>query len=211
LTTAYQSAIDAFRKPPPKPVSLDELDSAYQLGGHTTHTEESAPNGVSWAVRLAGAELMIRAAETNVINVADHDIQSWDFHQTDSSSIGDDGGHSRNGEYSRKKFLGTNGFEGNRIKPLCTFLDRVLNLPDRNVVVCISGEMVRALDGKHVPGSLAAFFGNNIKRGVKYGVSPTATFQAGTPGVKGFWAAAAAAVRAQGTPFGSNPYSDLIG
>jgi hypothetical protein len=153
---------------------------------------------------------MIRAAESNVINIADHDIQSWDFHQTDSSSIGDDGGHSRNGEYSRKKFLGTNGFDGDRITPLRTFLDRVLNLPDRNVVVCISGEMVRALDGKHVAGSLAAFFGRDIKRGVKYGVSPNCTFAQGTPGVKAFWAAAAAACKVQDNPFGENPYSSLI-
>ena len=55
----------------------------------------------------------------------------------------------------------------------------MLALKDRNVVVCISGELVRLPNGDHGDGSV------------------------------GFWAGVAAACGVSGSPFGANPHALL--
>jgi hypothetical protein len=195
LTDAYRSAVAALKKPPPKPVTFAEIKTAYGLGNATAVK--------SFASMLAGAEIMIRGAGSNVINITDFGLASWDFHQTGT-------GGSLNGLYSRNKFLGTGGFGDNRVAPIKTFLERMLNLPDRNVVVCISGELVRLPTGDHGDGTLAAMFGKYVKQGVSYGVNNEARFNPATPGVKGFWAAAAAALKVPGQPFGANPHPIVL-
>ncbi len=195
LTDAYDTAEAGLRKPPPKPVTFGEISTAYGLGGKT------AVN--SYAAMLAGAEVMIRAAGTNVVNITDFGLASWDFHQTS-------GGASLNGTYSREKMLGTSGFGANRIAPIKTFIDRMLNLPDRNVVVCISGELVRLPTGDHGDGTVAAMFGKYVKQTVSHGIDANARFNAATPGVKPFWAAAAAALKVPGQPFGANPHAIIL-
>lgn len=196
LTDAYDSAAASLKKPAPKPVTLAELNTAYGLGGKTGTD--------SYASMLAGAELMIRAAGTNVINITDFGLASWDFHQTGT-------GGSLNGSYSRQKMLGTGIFGGaaNRIAPIKTFLDRMLNTPDRNVVVCISGELVRLPSGDHGDGTVAVMLGKNVKQGLSFPVTNQSRFAAGTPGVKEFWAAVASALRVPGQPFGANPHAAL--
>ena len=194
LTNAYGSAVASLRKPAPKPVTLAELNTAYGLNG-ATGTD-------SYASMLAGAELMIRAAGTNVINITDFGLASWDFHQTGT-------GGSLNGSLSRNKLLGSGGFGANRIAPIKTFLDRMLNTPDRNVVVCISGELVRLPNGDHGDGSVAVLLGKNVKQGVSFPVTSQSRFSSDTPGVKSFWAAVAAACKVPGTPFGPNPHAAL--
>lgn len=197
LSDAYQSAVASLKKAPPKPVTLAELDRAYELGGKTTTD--------SYASMLAGAELMIRAAGTNVINITDFGLASWDFHQTGT-------GGSLNGSYSRQKLLGQGIFGSNasRIAPIKTFLDRMLNAPDRNVVVCISGELVRLPNGDHGDGTVAVLLGKHVKQGISYPVTSQSRFAAGTPNVQGFWAAAAAALKVPGQPFGQNPHASVI-
>ena len=195
LTDAYDTAEAGLRKPPPKPVTFGDISTAYGLGGKTAVS--------SYAAMLAGAEVMIRAAGTNVVNITDFGLASWDFHQTS-------GGASLNGTYSREKMLGTSGFGANRIAPIKTFLDRMLNLPDRNVVVCISGELVRLPSGDHGDGTVAAMFGKYVKQGISYGVDAGSRFNAATPGVKPFWAAAAAALKVPGQPFGPNPHGAIL-
>jgi hypothetical protein len=195
LTDAYESAAASLRKPAPKPVTLAELDTAYGLRGATAVG--------SYASMLAGAELMIRAAGTNVINITDFGLASWDFHQTGT-------GGSQNGLLSRQKLLGTGAFGDDRIAPIRTFVDRMLNAPDRNVVVVISGELVRLPSGDHGDGTVAVMLGKHVKQGVSYPVSSQSRFAANTPGVKGFWAAAAAALKVPGQPFGPNPHAALI-
>jgi hypothetical protein len=195
LTDSYDSAVAALNKPPPKPVTFGEINTAYGLANKTTVT--------SFASMLAGAEIMIRAAGTNVINITDFGLASWDFHQIGT-------GGSLNGTYSRSKFLGTGGFGDNRIAPIKTFLSRMLNLPDRNVVVCISGELVRLPSGDHGDGTVAALFGKYVKQGLSYGVNAQARFATGAPGVAPFWSCVAAACKVQGTPFGANPHAALI-
>jgi hypothetical protein len=195
LGDAYASAITGLRKPPPKPVTFDEISSAYGLDGK--------PEVKSYASMLAGAEIMIRAANTNVVNITDSGLASWDFHQTS-------GGASQNGLYSRRKFLGTNSFSGDRIAPIRTFLERMLDLEGHNVVVCISGELVRLTNGDHGDGTVAALFGKRVRQGVSFGVNEKSRFSDSTPPVKGFWAAVAAACGVSGQPFGPNPHS-LVG
>ncbi len=191
LTDSYGAAVSALKQPPPKPVTFAEIDAAYGLGNKTAVT--------SYASMLAGAEIMIRAAGTNVVNVTDFGLASWDFHQIGT-------GGSLNGFYSREKLLGQGGFGDNRITPIKTFLTRMLNLPDRNVVVCISGELVRLPSGDHGDGTFAAVFGKYVKQGLSFPVDSQSRFAAGTPGVKEFWAAMAAALKVPGAPFGASPH-----
>ena len=200
LTDSYNSSVASLKKTLPAPVTLEELDTAYGLGGKTDVTSV-------YAAMIAGAELMIRAAGTNVVHIGDYGLASWDFHQTGS-------GGSLNGTYSRNKFAGnTGGFGSSRINPIKTFLKRMLELPDRNVVVAISGELVRRANGDHGDGTVVAMFGKYIKQGVSFGViDSNSTFSSNpkTPDPKGFWAAAAAALKVNGTPFGPNPHAALI-
>lgn len=195
LSHAYTSAVAALRKPPPKPITFDEISAAYDLGGATAVD--------TFASMLAGAEIMIRAANTNVIHITDFGLASWDFHQVS-------GGASLNGTLSRRKLLGTNGFDGNRVAAIRTFLERMLPLEGHNVVVCISGELVRLPSGDHGDGTVAALFGKRVKQGVSFGINDKARFADDTPPVKGFWAAVAAACAVPGVPFGPNPHR-LIG
>jgi hypothetical protein len=196
LTDAYGSAVASLSKAPPKPVTLAELDAAYGLGGKTAVG--------SYAAMLAGAELMIRAAGTNVVNITDFGLASWDFHQTGA-------GGSLNGSYSRSKLLGSGSFGDSRIAPIRTFIARMLNAPDRNVVVCLSGELVRLPSGDHGDGTVAVLLGKNLKQGVSFPVTAQSRFAANTPGVPAFWSAVAAAVKAPGKPFGANPHAALTG
>jgi hypothetical protein len=86
----------------------------------------------------------------------------------------------------------------------------MLNLPDRNVVVCISGELVRLPSGDHGDGTVAALFGKYVKQGLSFGVNAQARFATGTPGVEPFWSCVAAACKVPGQPFGANPHAKLI-
>lgn len=198
LNDAYGSATAQLRKPPPKPVTFAEINTAYGLNNKTVVD--------SWASMLAGAEIMIRGAGTNVVHICDFGLASWDFHQVS-------GGLSQNPVLSRQKFTGTGVFanNANRINPIKTFLQRMLSDTERNVVIALSGELVRLPNGDHGDGTVAAVFGKYIKRGISYPVNAQARFAAGTPPPKAFWAAMAAAVKAPGQPFGANPHAALTG
>lgn len=199
MTEAYNASVAALKKAPPKPVTFEELDTAYGLGGKSDVTSV-------YAAMLAGAELMIRAGGSNVVHIGDYGLASWDFHQLS-------GGTSQNVTFSRNKFKGnTGGFGSSRINPLATFIKRMLNQPDRNVVVAVSGELVRLPNGDHGDGTVALLFGKYVKPGVSFGVtSSAAKFDPNTPGPKAFWSAAAAALKVSGEPFGANPHAKLIG
>lgn len=193
LTDAYTSVVASLKKPLPPPVTFAEVDEAYGLKG------KSAVSG--FASSLAGAEIMIRSAGTNVVHVCDNGLASWDFHTS--------GGRSLNGTFSRDKLHGRGssfGGAASRIDPIRTFVSRMLQMPDRNVVICISGEMVRLPNGDHGDGTVAMLFGKHVKRGLSYPVNSSARFSSSTPGVKAFWAAVAAALKVPGQPFGANSH-----
>lgn len=192
LGASYDAAVDALRKPLPPPVTFEEVDEAYGLGGRHAIVPGAA---TSFAAQLAGAEIMIRAAGSNVIHVSDFEPM-WDF----DANV--------NGPRSRDRFLGRGTYS--RLAPIRTFLERMLDFPGKNVVVAISGEFVRETTGHgHGAGVVAAVFGKNIKQGLSYPVNEEARFAAGTPGSMGFWAGVAAACRVPGQPFGPNPHALL--
>ncbi len=197
LGDAYKGAVAALKKPQPAaaPVTAADIDAAYGLDGKTSVS--------TFASMLAGAELMIRGAGTNVVNITDLGFASWDFHQVS-------GGKSQNGFYSRRKFLGQGAFKENRAALLKTFLDRMLGIEGRNVVVCLSGEMVRLPSGDHGDGTVAALFGKKVKQGVSFGVDARSRFNPNTPNQKGFWAAVAAACGVDSQPFGANPHPIIL-
>ncbi|CAN5282976.1 hypothetical protein BH09MYX1_BH09MYX1_65240 [soil metagenome] len=187
---AYKAGVATLLKPPPPPVTFPEISTAYGLGG------SSAVSG--FASQLAGAEVMIRAADSNVVSVFDNGFVGWDFHQVS-------GGVSQNMQFSRNRLLGVGGFD-DRMTPLKTFMNRMLNLQDRNVVVAIMGDFVRVPNGDHGDGVVASVFGKYVKQGLSYGCDNNARFTAQTPGVDPLWSAIAAAVKCPGSPFGANPH-----
>jgi hypothetical protein len=190
IDEAYKAGIATLNKPPPPPVTFPQIAQAYGLGTSTAVT--------GFASQLAGAEVMIRAAGSNVISVFDNGFVGWDFHQVS-------GGVSQNMIFSRNRLLGAGSFE-DRMTPLRTFMNRMLNLPDRNVVVAITGDFVRLPNGDHGDGVVTAVFGKYVKQGLSHGVDGNARFATGTPNVEAMWAAIAAALKVPGTPFGPNPH-----
>jgi hypothetical protein len=192
LSESYDAAVTSLRKPPPPPVTFEEVNEAYGLGGRSA----IVPGGAtSFAAQFAGAEIMIRAAGSNVIHLTDFEPM-WDF----DANV--------NGPRSRARFLGTGTYS--RLAPIRTFLQRMLNFPGKNVVVAISGEFVRELNGHgHGAGIVAAVFGKNVKQGLSFPINGQARFSTNTPGSMGFWAGIAAACKVPGQPFGANPHALL--
>jgi hypothetical protein len=191
VNEAYEASIATLRKPASKPVTFSEISNAYALAGKTVVAD--------FASQLAGAELMIRAAGSNVLSVFDAGFVGWDFHQLA-------GGVSQNMFYSRRRLLGEGSYD-DHMTPLRTFMDRMLNLPDRNVVVAITGDFVRVPNGDHGEGVMTALFGKYVKQGVSFPCDGSAKFNAKTPGMDGHWAAIASALKVSGDPFGANPYT----
>jgi hypothetical protein len=191
VNEAYEASIATFRKPAPKPVTFSEISTAYGLGGATGVT--------GFASQLAGAEVMIRAAGSNVVSVFDSGFVGWDFHQVS-------GGVSQNMIFSRNRLLGAGSFD-DRMTPLKAFMSRMLNLPDRNVVVAITGDFVRVPNGDHGDGVMTAVFGKYVKQGVSFACDGNSRFSGATPGVDALWAGLAAALKVPGTPFGANPHA----
>lgn len=187
---AYEAAAAAAATPAPKPVTFNEISTAYGLAGATEIK--------SFASMLAGAEVMIRAGGTNVVNICDPGFVLWDFHQVTS------GGASRNGEFSRNKFTRS------IMTPLKAFVDRMLNLPDRNVVVVLNGDFVRLPSGDHGDGTMVTVLGKYVKNTVTFPCDGRAKFAQGTPTGKTLWAAIAQAARVPGTPFGANPHAITV-
>ena len=200
LTSAsdsYKAAIDtlATPAPPTPPVTFADIQAAYGLSGTAVN---------SFSAMMAGAEVMIRAAGSNVINVTDLGFVLWDFHQVS-------GGRSLNGDYSRTKFSRSfNGGGGPIIAALKTFCSRMLNLPGKNVVVALSGDFVRLPTGDHGDGTMVTVMGKYVKQGVSFPIDGNARFAPGSPGSKQLWSYLAAALKVQGTPFGANPHAALV-
>ncbi len=194
VNEAYQAGIAALTKPAPPPVTFPEISTAYGLNNATTVQ--------SFASQLAGAEVMIRAAQSNVISVFDQGFVGWDFHQVS-------GGVSQNMIFSRNRLLGVGSFD-DRMAPLRTFMNRMLNVQDKNVVVAITGDFVRVPNGDHGDGVVTAVFGKYVKQGASFLCDGNARFNPNTPNVDAHWAALAAALKCPGAPFGANPHGITI-
>jgi hypothetical protein len=189
VTDGYNAAVATLRKPSPPtpPVTFDDISKAYGLDGTAIRRFPSM---------LAGAEVMIRAFGSNVISINEPDLGvlvHWDFHQLS-------GGTSLNGTYSRSKM------KERIIGPLKVFLDRMLNIPDKNVVVMLNGDFVRTPGGDHGDGTVVTIFGKYVKNTVSYPCDGNSRFAPGTPGTKQLWAAVASAAKSQ-SPFGQSPHN----
>jgi hypothetical protein len=95
---------------------------------------------------------------------------------------------------------------------LAQFLDRVMALPDRNVVTMLVGEWSRTHpESDHAPGGTATVIGKYVKTGTAGPQNADGSPLANAPSPEALWAYAAAALRLAKTPFGRNPNPELIG
>jgi hypothetical protein len=110
----------------------------------------------------------------------------------------------------------TTGTEARRLygtiaQPLHTFIERVLALPDKNVVIALVGEFSRTVGASdHEPGGTATVIGKYVKTGTAGPQTETGAPPPGAPPVAGLWSYLAAALAIADHPFGANPNPELV-
>jgi hypothetical protein len=184
LAQGYPAIVSTLQAPL-QTFSAAELQTAYGLGTTTAISEGAG----SLPGKLAGAELMVRAG-TNVVLVYDSST-GWDTH-------GDD--------VAMRERVGMATYV---VKPLNTFLDRMLNVTGHNVVVALVGDFARALPGSgHSTCLSATVFGKYCVNGTTGTVAIDGnTISMSAPGVSGLWAYLAAAAHIPTvSAFGANPH-----
>ena len=94
---------------------------------------------------------------------------------------------------------------------LATFVDRVMAMPDRNVVTMLVGEWSRTNpESDHEPGGTATIIGKHVKTGTAGPQNADGSPPANAPPPEALWAYAAAALGLDKAPFGRNPNPELI-
>jgi len=94
---------------------------------------------------------------------------------------------------------------------LSVFLDRMLALPDRNVVTVLIGEFSRTVPAAdHEPGGTATVIGRYVRTGTAGPQTADGAPPANAPAPEGLWAYAAAALRLETSAWGRNPHPELI-
>jgi len=94
---------------------------------------------------------------------------------------------------------------------LATFLERVMALPNRNVVTMLVGEWSRTNPkSDHQIGGTATVIGKYVKTGTAGPQNADGSPPANTPPPEALWAYAAAALGLAKTPFGRNPCPKLL-
>lgn len=180
----YDTVIDTLKKPV-KPFTFGDIASAY--GRSTTDFDVHGDDtGDDFKSKLVAAELMVLAG-ANVITMETGFI--WDSHgNSDASSDRD--------SMSQVIMPGLN-----------VFLDRMLNLPDANVVVTLMGDFGRSLPNcDHQPNMTATVIGKYVKQGTTGKVDEDAGLPRSTPSTSAYWAYLAAALKCANQPFGVNPH-----
>jgi hypothetical protein len=191
LREGYTSAGALLRKPP-KPVSFEEIASAYGIGTRRTFAYPAHLDMIG-----AAAELLIRTG-TNVVfaNVAgDQDGSVWDSHGAP------------NGDGRMERYL----YSLQVRDGLKTFCDRMVNDPDYNVVVAMIGDFARTGgydDGTGHADTLAAtVIGKYVKTGTTGRMAlGTESFTGGGGGsIQQMWSYFAEVLKVR-NPFGANPH-----
>lgn len=168
-------------KQPVQQFDFAELKTAYKLGNGTAVR--------SFASKLAAAELMIRSG-TNVVTLLDG---GWDTH-------GDD-----NGSVVRNKMTSY------VLAPLNTFFTRMVQDPNRNVIVVMMGDFSRSLPGSnHQPNLTATVIGKYVKQGSTGRVNADVALPATAPGIQGLWSYVSAVAKTADKPFGNNQHPSLV-
>lgn len=139
--------------------------------------------------RVAAAELMITAG-ANVVVAMDDD---WDSHgDTDGSSV-------------------RNKMSQAILPPLTTFINRMMNDAERNVLTAIFGDFARSLPGSdHQPNCAVTVMGRYVKTGSTGQVNAEVSMPSNTPDIPQMWAYFAAALKAPTNPFGANPHGLVL-
>jgi hypothetical protein len=181
MRDGLQSGIDTLLKPV-QMFNYGTMATAYGMATTTTAV-------TNFASKMAAAELMITAGANFVVAVD----TGWDTH-------GD-----RTGTNVRNMM-------NTRILPsLKTFINRMLNVPDRNVVVAIIGDFARSLPGSDHASSLnSTVIGKYVKVGTTGRVSATVQLPAGTPAVPGYWSYLSKVLKVPTDPFGTNPHTSIL-
>lgn len=182
LRDGYGAIVDTLERPV-KAFDFKDFSDAYALNGQTTISSSKS--------KLAAAELMARAG-ANVVVIQDR-APGWDTHRD------------ANGAVVR------NQFTSKLRAPMGAFLDRMLNLPDRNVVVVMFGDFARSLpNSDHQPNLTALVFGKYVRRGSTGTTNANVGLAPSVPGINGFWAYVGAAAKIQNNPFGNNPHGLIV-
>lgn len=181
LGEGYEAAIETLQQPV-RQFSFADLATAYGLGATATSVN-------NFASQMAAAELMITSG-TNVAVAMDG---GWDTH-------GD-----RTGTNVRNMMT-------QRILPgLRTFISRMVNAPNRNVVVAIMGDFARSLPGSdHASAMSATVIGKYVKVGTTGKMSDRVQLAAGVPSAPGMWSYLSRVLNTPNQPFGNNPHSGLV-
>lgn len=180
---AFGPGIASLQKPV-QSINYGEIAQAYGISASATTVTTDL------RTQMAAAEVMIQAG-ANVVTAVD--TFEWDDH-------GDlDGSGQRNRLSSRT------------LPALNTFLSRMLNTPNRNVVVAMFGEFSRSLPGAdHQPNLTATVLGKYVKVGTTGRVGADVRLPTGTPSTAGFWAYLGKALKLPGDPFGANPHALVL-
>ena len=168
--------------------SLDEVRAAYGVASDMAFIGSQASTfaAVEGLVRAGAGVIFAQPAYTG------RPDRQFDTHDDE------------NGEVARKIM--------SPITPmLATFLDRVMALPDRNVVTMLVGEWSRTNPkSDHEPGGTATVIGKYVKTGTAGPQNADGSPPHNAPPPEKLWAYTAAALRLVQMPFGRNPNPELI-
>ncbi|MBS1148730.1 MAG: hypothetical protein H6Q89_428 [Myxococcaceae bacterium] len=181
MRDGLQSGIDTLTKPV-QAFNYAAMATAYGMAATATAVN-------NFTSKIAAAELMITAG-ANFVAAVDG---GWDTH-------GD-----RTGTNVR------NMMNTRILPPLKVFINRMMNLPDRNVVIAIVGDFARSLPGSdHASALSATVIGKYVKVGTTGKMSPTVQLPAGTPSVPGLWSYLSKVLKVPTEPFGTNPHTSIL-
>ena len=177
----FVSGIDTLSKPV-QPFNYGAMATAYGMAPTATAVS-------TFTNKMACAELMITAGANFVVAVDG----GWDTHgDTTANNV-------RNMMTTRI------------LPPLKVFINRMMNLPDRNVVVAIFGDFARSLPGSdHASALSGTVIGKYVKVGTTGKMAANVQLPAGTPAVPGWWAYLASALKVPANPFGVNPHPTIL-
>ncbi len=177
----YQASIETLQKPV-QTFNYAAMAQAYGMAATATAVN-------NFTSQIAAAELMITAG-ANVCVAMDG---GWDTH-------GD-----------RTAANVRNMMNQRILPPLKVFMNRMMNVPDRNVVVMIMGDFARSLPGSdHASAMSATVIGKYVKPGTTGKMSANVQLAAGTPSVPGLWSYLGKTVKLAAEPFGANPHGSIL-